>query len=353
MDKQTIAIIMGGRSSEHEVSLVSAATVAKNIDTDRYDLVLIGITKEGEWKLIPSLETVSDGSWLESRTGVMISPETGKGDLLVFEGDRFYKRHIDAVFPVLHGMNGEDGTIQGIFELAGIPYVGCGVLSSACSMDKFYTKVIVDNIGIRQAKFVGVRRRDLRHMEDVVKKVESEIGYPMFVKPSKAGSSQGVNKAENRSELKKALRIAAKHDSKILVEETITGRELECAVLGNAHPIASGVGEILAADVFYSYEAKYNNEDSRTIVDPELPEGKTEEIRKAAVEIYKALDCSGLSRVDFFLAEDGNEVVFNEINTLPGFTSISMYPMLWEAKGIDKKELIQKLIDLGMERYDD
>ena len=288
--KQTMAIVMGGRSSEHEVSLVSATNIAKNID---------------------------------------------------------------AVFPVLHGMNGEDGTIQGLFELAGIPYVGCGVLASACSMDKFYTKVIVDSIGIRQARFVGVRRRDLRHMDKVVRKIEEEISYPMFVKPSKAGSSQGVNKAEDRHELRKALTIAARHDNKILVEETIVGRELECAVLGNANPVASGVGEILAADVFYSYEAKYNNADSRTIVDPELPEGKAEEIRKAAVEIYKALDCAGLSRVDFFLTEDGDEVVFNEINTLPGFTAISMYPMLWEARGIDKKELIQKLIDLGMERYDD
>lgn len=351
--KQTMAIVMGGRSSEHEVSLVSATNIAKNIDAEKYDIILIGITKQGEWKLIPSLEAVSDGSWVDGQTRVFISPETGKGELLLLDGKKLHIRHIDAVFPVLHGMNGEDGTIQGLFELAGIPYVGCGVLASACSMDKFYTKVIVDSIGIRQARFVGVRRRDLQHMDKVVRKIEEEISYPMFVKPSKAGSSQGVNKAEDRHELRKALTIAARHDNKILVEETIVGRELECAVLGNANPVASGVGEILAADVFYSYEAKYNNADSRTIVDPELPEGKAEEIRKAAVEIYKALDCAGLSRVDFFLTEDGDEVVFNEINTLPGFTAISMYPMLWEARGIDKKELIQKLIDLGMERYDD
>lgn len=351
--KQTIAVIMGGRSSEHEVSLVSAANIAKNIDTEKYDIVLIGITKEGEWKLIPSLREVEDGSWVNGQTKVLISPETGKGDLLLIHDKKLKIKHIDAVFPVLHGMNGEDGTIQGIFELAGIPYVGCGVLASACSMDKFYTKVIVDHIGIRQARFVGVYRRELQHMDDVVKKIEDEIPYPVFVKPSKAGSSQGVSKAGDRHELRKALMIAARHDNKILVEETIVGRELECAVLGNAKPAASGVGEILAADVFYSYEAKYNNADSRTIVDPDLPQGKEEEIRQAALEIYKALDCTGLSRVDFFLADDGNEVVFNEINTLPGFTAISMYPMLWEAKGIGKKELIQKLIDLGMARYDD
>ena len=351
--KQTIAVIMGGRSSEHEVSLVSATNITKNIDAERYDIILIGITKTGEWKLVPSLEAVADGSWVDGQTKVLLSPETGKGDLLLIDGKKLKVKHIDVVFPVLHGMNGEDGTIQGLFELAGIPYVGCGVLASACSMDKFYTKVIVDHIGIRQARFVGVHRRDLQHMDDVVKKIEEEIPYPVFVKPSKAGSSQGVSKAQDHHELRKALMIAARHDSKILVEETIVGRELECAVLGNAKPDASGVGEILAADVFYSYEAKYNNADSRTIVDPDLPQGKEEEIRQAAIEIYKALDCTGLSRVDFFLTDDGNEVVFNEINTLPGFTAISMYPMLWEARGISEKELTQKLIDLGMERYDD
>ncbi len=333
--------------------MVSASTVAQNVDPDKYDIVLIGITKEGDWKLIPSLESVADGSWLESQTDVILSPETGKGDLIIFKGEDFHKKHIDVVFPVLHGMYGEDGTIQGLFEMAGIPYVGCGVLASACSMDKFYTKIIVNSIGIRQAGFVGVHRRDLKDMNQVLARVEAEIPYPVFVKPSKAGSSQGVSKAENRQELEEALRLAAKHDSKILVEETIVGREIECAVLGNDQPIASGVGEILAADTFYSYEAKYNNADSKTIVDPELPEGKAEEIRKAAVEIFKALDCSGLSRVDFFLTKDGDQVVFNEINTLPGFTAISMYPMLWEARGLDKKELIQKLIDLGMKRYDD
>lgn len=256
------------------------------------------------------------------------------------------------VFPVLHGMNGEDGTVQGLLELAAIPYVGCGVLASACSMDKFYTKIVVDSIGVRQAKFVGVRRHELTHMDEVVARVEAGVPYPVFVKPSKAGSSQGVSKAENREELIDALNLAAKHDSKILVEETIVGREIECGVLGMNEPKASGVGEVLSAEEFYSYDAKYNNEESRTVVDPELPEGKAEEIRKDAVAIFKALDCSGLSRVDFFLTKDTNEVVFNEINTLPGFTAISMYPMLWEARGLSKKALVQKLIDLAMNRYD-
>lgn len=352
MAEKNIVVIMGGRSSEHEVSLVSAATVVENINTEVYNVIMVGITKDGQWKLIESLDKVRDGSWVQGRTQAILSPETGKGELILMQKDRVDTVHVDVVFPVLHGMNGEDGTLQGLLELAQIPYVGCGVLASACSMDKFYTKIIVDAIGIRQAKFVGVRRGELTDMDEVASRVEKALDYPVFVKPSKAGSSQGVSKAEDREGLVAALRLAAQHDSKILVEENIVGRELECAVLGGAEAKASGVGEILAADTFYSYEAKYNNEDSRTVVGPELPEGRTEEIRRDAEAIFKALDCYGLSRVDFFLTKDTEEVVFNEINTLPGFTAISMYPMLWEAEGVDKKELIQRLIDLAMVRYD-
>lgn len=352
MAEKNIVVIMGGRSSEHEVSLVSAATVVENINTEVYNVIMVGITKDGQWKLIESLDKVRDGSWVQGHTQAILSPETGKGELILMQKDRVDTVHVDVVFPVLHGMNGEDGTLQGLLELAQIPYVGCGVLASACSMDKFYTKIIVDAIGIRQAKFVGVRRGELTDMDEVVSRVEKELDYPVFVKPSKAGSSQGVSKAEDREGLVAALRLAAQHDSKILVEENIVGRELECAVLGGAEAKASGVGEILAADTFYSYEAKYNNEDSRTVVGPELPEGRMEEIRRDAEAIFKALDCYGLSRVDFFLTKDTEEVVFNEINTLPGFTAISMYPMLWEAEGVDKKELIQRLIDLAMVRYD-
>lgn len=352
MAEKNIVVIMGGRSSEHEVSLVSATTVVENIDTDKYNVIMIGITKDGQWKLIESLEKVKNGSWVHGHTQAILSPDTQKKELCLIHEDHVDTINVDVVFPVLHGMNGEDGTLQGLLELAQIPYVGCGVLASACSMDKFYTKIIVDSIGIRQAKFVGVYRSQLGDMDTVVSRVEKTLPYPVFVKPSKAGSSQGVSKAENREELVKALQLAAKHDSKILVEETIVGRELECAVLGGTEVEASGVGEILAADTFYSYEAKYTNAESKTIVGPELPEGKEEEIRMNAKNIFKALDGYGLSRVDFFLTKDTNEVVFNEINTLPGFTSISMYPMLWEAKGLDKKTLVQKLIDLAMVRYD-
>lgn len=352
MAEKNIVVVMGGRSSEHEVSLMSAATVIENINTDIYNVIMVGITKEGQWKLVESVDKIRDGSWVKGHTQAMISPETGRNELCLIQGDKVERLHVDVVFPVLHGMNGEDGTLQGLLELAQIPYVGCGVLASACSMDKFYTKIIVDSIGIRQAKFVGVHRSELKEMDAVVSRVEKSLPYPVFVKPSKAGSSQGVGKAECREELIAALELAAKHDTKILVEENIVGRELECAVLGGADTKASGVGEILAADTFYTYEAKYNNAESKTVVDPELPEGKAEEIRRDAEAIFKALDCYGLSRVDFFLKEDTNEVVFNEINTLPGFTAISMYPMLWEARGLDKKALVQKLIDLAMVRYE-
>lgn len=352
MAEKNIVVIMGGRSSEHEVSLVSAATVVESINTDIYNVIMVGITKDGQWKLIESMDKVQDGSWVNGHTQAILSPETGKNALYLINKDHVDTVNVDVVFPVLHGMNGEDGTLQGLLELAQIPYVGCGVLASACSMDKFYTKVIVDAIGVRQAKFVGVYRAQLKDMDTVVARVEEALTYPVFVKPSKAGSSQGVSKAENRETLIEALQLAAQHDSKILVEENIIGRELECAVLGGVDAKASGVGEILAADTFYSYEAKYNNAESRTIVGPVLPEGKEEEIRADAEAIFKALDCYGLSRVDFFLTNDTNEVVFNEINTLPGFTAISMYPMLWEAQGLDKKALVQKLIDLAMERYD-
>lgn len=348
--KQTVVILFGGQSSEHEVSCKSAVTIINHIDTDRYTPVLIGITKEGKWLLVNSREEIQNDTWRDACTAAVISPDATDHGLILSGPDGCSKCHVDVIFPVLHGMYGEDGTVQGLFELSKIPYVGCGVLSSAISMDKFYTKIVVDTLGIRQAVYVGIHRHDLLDMDASVKRVEERLPYPVFVKPSKSGSSQGVSKACNRAELVDALRLAAEHDSKILVEETIIGRELECAVLGGNDAIASNVGEIVAADAFYSYEAKYNNPESETLLTPELPEGALETIREAALKIYRAVDGFGLSRVDFFLETATNEVVFNEINTLPGFTSISMYPMLWEAKGISKDELVNRLISMAYER---
>ena len=252
----------------------------------------------------------------------------------------------------MHGLHGEDGTIQGLLELAKIPYVGCGVLASAVGMDKLYTKIIVNNLGIRQADYEPVMSEQLADMDAVTARIEAHFAYPVFIKPSNAGSSKGVSKAENREELEAGLKEAAKHDRKILVEETIIGREIECAVFGGGKEEvkASGVGEILAAADFYDFDAKYYNAESKTVTDPELPGNATAEVRKAAVAIFKAVDGYGLSRVDFFVKEDG-EVVFNEINTMPGFTAISMYPMLWEARGVNKEELVDKLMSHALERF--
>ena len=347
-----ILLLFGGQSSEHEVSCVSVVTVAKQIDTSEFQMHLVGITKEGQWLYIDQIEDIESGAWKQSGKGAVLSPDATKKELIVFDGQNAAHIRIDVAFPVLHGLYGEDGTVQGLFELAKLPYVGCGVLASAVSMDKVYTKLIVDRLGIAQAQYVDVRSHELADMDAVVARVESKLAYPVFVKPSNAGSSRGVSKAENRQALIASLELAAQHDSKILVEETIIGRELECAVLGNDIVEASGVGEILAAEeaVFYDYEAKYHNADSKTVIGPDLPEGKTEEIRKAAREIFMAVDGKGLARVDFFLEKGTNRVVFNELNTLPGFTSISMYPMLWEAEGIDKKTLVAKLIALAHNR---
>lgn len=351
MEKKVMAVLFGGQSSEHEVSCMSAANVIDCIDQDTYELVLIGITKEGHWVAVSSVDCIRDGSWRESKVDAAISPDATKKCVYLYKDNTVKTKKLDIIFPVLHGLYGEDGTVQGLFELAQIPYVGCGVLASAVSMDKLYTKIIVDTLGIRQAKYVGIHRKELKNMEIVIAKVESKLPYPVFVKPSCAGSSKGVNKAENRKQLEYALLEAAKHDRKILVEETIIGREIECAVLGGEEAKASGVGEILAAAEFYDYDAKYNNAESKTEVNPDLGEGVEEQVRDYAVRIFNAVDGNGLARVDFFLDKDG--VVFNEINTLPGFTAISMYPMLWENKGIEKKELIQKIIDTAFTRKDD
>ncbi len=351
--KKTIAVIFGGQSSEHVVSCMSVVNVASQIDAQEYDVLLIGITEEGRWVKADSIESIQDGSWRESQVKAVISPDATERCVILEENGHFEKRPVDAAFPVLHGLYGEDGTIQGLFELARIPYVGCGVLASAVSMDKLYTKIIVDTLGVPQAAYVPVYREELENMEQVTARVEEKFSYPVFVKPSNAGSSKGVGKAENRQELENALREAARHDRKILVEETIVGHEVECAVFGGGKtPVkASGVGEILAAAEFYDFDAKYYNAESKTVVNPPLPGNAAEKIRQAAVDIFKAVDGYGLSRVDFFVKEDGG-IVFNEINTLPGFTAISMYPMLWEAAGMDKKTLVQALIGHAFQRYD-
>lgn len=349
--KKNILVLFGGQSSEHDVSCMSVQNVIHNIDTEVYDICLVGITKEGHWVYVEDAADIKDGSWILSDIKAVLSPDATEKCVYLMSEQGMAKVKIDVAIPVLHGLYGEDGTVQGIFELARIPYVGSGILASAIAMDKVYTKVIVDKLNIRQAAYSVLHRNELSDMEKACDKVEKALPYPVFVKPSCAGSSVGVNKAENREELVFALCEAAKHDAKILIEEEIRGREIECAVLGtDIKAEASGVGEILAAAEFYDYDAKYNNADSKTVTDPDLPEVYKEEIRKYALRIFKAVGGFSLSRVDFFVDEKG--VIFNEINTLPGFTAISMYPMLFEKAGLSKKELIARLIDTAFERQE-
>ncbi len=358
MSKLNLAVIFGGQSSEHDISCISVQTIAKAVNQDAYDITYIGITKEGRWLLVDSITKIEDGTWVDSKSSAILSPDATKKEIMITGEKGITTKKIDVIFPVLHGMYGEDGTIQGLFEMAKIPYVGCGVLASAAGMDKVYTKIIVEDLGIRQADYVLVRAVDVKRsetdqriMEEQIRRVEEKLSYPVFIKPSKAGSSQGVSKAHDREELVAGLKIAAGHDTKILVERNIIGREIECAVLGSAADVeASGVGEILSAAEFYDFDAKYNDADSKTVISPDLPEDKEEEIRSAARAIFTAIDGYGLSRVDFFLERETGQVIFNEINTLPGFTSISMYPMLWQAKGMSIEELVEKQIQLAFER---
>lgn len=354
MNKKTIAVLFGGQSSEHDVSKVSAATVIANMNTEKYYILPVYITKEGKWLLYDGpVENINSNGWEKYAANCILSPDTEHCGLLRIVGDKVKKIPVDLVFPVLHGAYGEDGTIQGLLELAKLPYVGCGVLSSAVSMNKAFTKIIVDSLGIAQAKYTIIHANQLeKEIENCIDKVENECGYPCFVKPACAGSSVGITKAHNRDELLDGLWTAAREDSTIVVEENITGHELECGVLGNDDVKASVVGEIFAAAEFYDFDAKYNNKESRTVLPADIPEDKAEEIRADAVKIFKALDGKGLSRVDFFLEKETGRVIFNEINTLPGFTAISMYPMLFNEAGYSTEQLVDKLIELGFSRYD-
>jgi D-alanine-D-alanine ligase len=333
-EKKRIAIIFGGQSTEHEVSRFSAEAVLRNIDTGRFDVAMIGITKDGRWLSYDGpIGLIGTGEWqalAESRQDSKQMLLTAGAAIAEAEKDN---KKIDVVFPVLHGANGEDGTIQGLFELAGIPYVGCGVLGSALGMDKAYAKIVFEKEGIPQGKYlVYSRKQILRDMEEIIPEVENTLTYPCFVKPSNAGSSVGVSKAHDRSELETAMNFAAKYDRRVLVEEFIDGWESECAILGNDDPEASTVGQVVPCNEFYDYEAKYmSGDDSEIIIPARLPAEVIEKIRGYAVKAFKALDCSGLARVDFFVRKDDNGIYINEINTMPGFTQISMYSKLWAA----------------------
>lgn len=351
MSKKTIAFLFGGVSSEHDVSTVSAKGIIENTDKEKYNIILIGITKNGEWFLFDDdIEMIPHDGWLNSKSlkKAFISPDAKIHGIVTESGEQIY---VDAVFPVLHGKNGEDGTVQGLLQLAQIPFVGCDATSSGVCMDKAVTNAVCDTAGIKQAKWCAFTKYDYsKNKEACLNEATEKLGFPIFVKPANAGSSVGVTKAENKEQLEKGFEIAFNEDKKVVLEEFINGFEVECAVMGNDEPVAAEVGEVLSAVEFYDYDAKYNNPDSKTLIPASLPKEKRDAVRKQAVKAYKTLGCEGLSRADFFVDKKSGEILFNEINTIPGFTPISMYPKLFEAVGVSYSETINRLIDLALER---
>lgn len=352
MSKMNVCVLFGGVSPEHEVSLRSAEAVLNHMDPDKYTVFPVGITREGDWILYGggdnSLIPLDKWSTHPGNKKALISPVRGQG-LLLFDDDSVLREKLDVVFPVLHGENGEDGTVQGLLELAGIPYVGPHVAASAVSMDKTLTKLVADDANIPQAQWMLVWGEDLRKkLEAILTSVEIRFSYPVFVKPAGTGSSVGVAKAKDREALSQALWNAGRFDRKILVEECIVGKEIEVAVMGNDSPVASICGEISSGAEFYDYDAKYVTNTSEAFIPARIEDATAECVRDTAVRIYKAIGCRGLSRVDFFVTADQN-VIFNEINTIPGFTSISMYPKLFEASGIPFTDLVDQLIRLALE----
>jgi D-alanine-D-alanine ligase len=384
MKKLRVGILFGGRSGEHEVSLLSAASVFKAIDKNKYEVVPIGITKEGRWVTAGDAEQLLQGeaavrsqlragdpeatssaAVLAHGEAVIVPPEPQRhgGSLSPFETEAPTRRasdraiNVDVIFPVLHGTFGEDGTIQGLLELADIPYVGAGVLGSAAGMDKDVMKSLFRAAGLPIVKHVTVLRSEWEsHPKKLHKQIESKVNYPMFVKPANLGSSVGISKARDPKQLGPAIDEAAKFDRKIVIEQGVGGkkqkaREIECSVLGNDHPRASLPGEIVPGKEFYDYTAKYLDQGSELFLPAKITKAETKKIQQLAIAAFKAVDCAGLARVDFLMDPKTRKIYLNEINTMPGFTSISMYPKMWAASGLQYSDLIEQLIQLGMERH--
>ncbi|MBE6849865.1 MAG: D-alanine--D-alanine ligase [Ruminococcus sp.] len=354
MSKIRVAVLFGGASSEHDISLKSATHIIENIPADKYEVVCVGITKKGRWLYYPGdVSAIASGAWEKDPdcTSAILSPDPIHKGLVTIENGEASVKKIDVVFPVLHGKNGEDGTVQGLLDMARIPYVGCGLLASAACMDKAATHTMLDYNGIRTAKWRKIGQREMNKLEEHCEDIAAELGFPLFVKPANAGSSIGVNRANNAEELLDAVKVAFSHDNKVIIEECISGRELEVAVFGYDSPFASFVGEIESCKTFYDYDAKYILSGSNLFIPARIPDDKAREIQETAVKAYRAMGCKGLSRVDFFLSDDG-EVILNEINTMPGFTSISMYPKLMENLGMGSSYLVDKLIEQAMDNAD-
>ena len=351
--KLSLAVIFGGVSSEHEVSRMSVTSILENLSNERYEVHMVGITKEGRWLLYTGpVEDILSGAWEQGPvTPAFLSPDPSVHGLVALRDGKAETIHVDVIFPALHGKNGEDGTIQGLFQLSGIPYVGCDTESSAICMDKAVTHSLLSSADIEQAHYLWFYADRFDAAPDTIKnKIQARLDFPVFVKPSNAGSSVGVSKVERFEDLDQAIRKAAREDKKVVVEEGITGQEVEVAVLGNRDCDASIVGEIGASAQFYDYDDKYVNGSSKLYIPARIPQEVSEKIRQTAVRAYRLLGCSGLARVDFFVTAGDNRVILNEINTLPGFTSISMYPKLWMAMGLSYGELLDKLIELALQR---
>ena len=354
--KLSLSVIFGGVSSEHEVSRMSVTSILENLSNERYEVHMVGITKEGRWLLYTGpVEDILSGAWEQGPvTPAFLSPDPSVHGLVALRDGKAETIHVDVIFPALHGKNGEDGTIQGLFQLSGIPYVGCDTESSAICMDKAVTHSLLSSADIEQAHYLWFYAdRYFADGEKIRNKIAARLNFPVFVKPANAGSSVGVSKVTAPEKLDAAIRLAAENDTKVVVEEGIVGQEVECAVLGNrGKSVASPVGEIGAGAEFYDYDDKYKNGVAQLFIPARLPEDVAEEVRKTAVRAYNLLGCDGLSRVDFFVTEKEHRVILNEINTLPGFTSISMYPKLWENAGTPYSELLEKLIDCAFTRED-
>lgn len=355
MAKKKIAVLFGGCSSEHEVSRVSAYSVIRNLPKEKYEIFCIGITKDGRWYLYTGpVEAIPDGGWEKSdqKSQAFLTPDRSVKGIVVPEAQGIRILPIDCVFPVLHGRNGEDGTMQGLLQMSGLPFVGCGTLSSAVCMDKAVTHALLTGVGVRQANYLWFYAPRYRENPEKIRvKIGARLGYPVFVKPAGSGSSVGVSRVSCEDELDAAVELAAAEGNKILVEESVAGQEVECAVLGNENPqAADAVGEIVASAAFYDYDDKYNSGKSRLYIPAHLSEEVSRELRSIAVRAYRTLGCRGLSRVDFFVRNQ-TEILLNELNTIPGFTPISMYPKLWEASGVSYSELLDRLILLALEGH--
>ncbi len=349
--KLCVGVLFGGRSGEHEVSLASAASIIRGLDPQKYEAVPIGITKEGHWlvgagaqKMLPEV--------LKSGQRVVMSADPTETALIALDGSNAGGKKLDVIFPVIHGTFGEDGTMQGLLELAGLPFVGAGVLGSAIGMDKDVAKKLMQVAGIPVVPWIAVQRAEWeRDAKSIRRAVEKKFKYPVFVKPATLGSSVGMTKVHSRAELGPALDLAAEFAMKILVERAVSAREIEVSVLGNHDPKASIPGEIVPHREFYDYAAKYLEEGTQLLIPAKLKKSEVKKVQAMAVTAFRALELSGMARVDFFIEKRGGKIFLNEVNTIPGFTSISMYPKLWEADGIPFRELITKLIDLALEQH--